>query len=225
MTASEIIAKARSYKGTTEKYNNNVIFNTAYYGYPVNGSAYAWCAVFVWFVFKECGASSLYYGGGKTAYCPTLMQYYKSHKQFYTTPKVGDIVFYNFSKGKTAQHVGIVTEVSSTYIKAVEGNTSSSDNTNGGCVEEKARSLSVCLGFARPNYATTKETTMYTATVNTNKDNLNVRVGAGTGYKIASAFPSGLPKGMKVTIDQDSNGWSRLADTGLWVYSKWLKKV
>lgn len=224
MTADKIIAKAREYLGTTEKYNNNVIFNTAYYGYAVNGAAYAWCAVFVWYVFRECGASSLYYGGGKTAYCPTLMQYYRTKKQFYTTPKVGDIVFYNFKKGSVASHTGIVTEVHDTYIKAIEGNTSSSDQTNGGCVEEKARSLSYCIGFGRPAYTQTSEASKVTnKTVNTNTSNLMVRSGAGTTYAAVSTLPGGLPKGTVVGIDKEQGGWSRLAGTSWWVASKWLK--
>ena len=35
------------------------------------------CAVFVWWVFREAGAPELYYGGGETAYCPTLMSFHK----------------------------------------------------------------------------------------------------------------------------------------------------
>ena len=37
----------------------------------------SWCAVFVWWVFREAGAPELYYGGGETAYCPTLMSFHK----------------------------------------------------------------------------------------------------------------------------------------------------
>ncbi len=44
-------------------------YNTAYYGREVSGK-YPWCAVFVWWVFREAGAPELYYGGGETAYCP-----------------------------------------------------------------------------------------------------------------------------------------------------------
>ena len=44
-TARKIIEKAKSYIGTKENpaNSNNVIFNTDYYGHPVNGSAYPWC--------------------------------------------------------------------------------------------------------------------------------------------------------------------------------------
>lgn len=152
MTAQTILDYARQYIGVTEKYNNNVLFNTEYYGHSVNGSNYAWCVVFIWYVFKMAGASKLFYGGSKQNNCTKLMTYYKNKKQFYASPKVGDIAFYNFSSGKTPTHVGIVSEVHPTYIKAIEGNTSTADQTNGGMVMERKRSRSVCLGYARPAY-------------------------------------------------------------------------
>lgn len=224
-TANEIVKTARQYIGIAETYNNNVSFNTEYYGHPVNGSAYAWCAVFVWYVFKHAGASKLYYDGNKTAFCPTLMSFYKGKKQWYSTPKVGDIVFYNFQGKSTAEHVGIVTGVAASYITAIEGNTSSSNNTNGGEVRERKRSLSVCLGFARPNYGTVQEvtTTSYTATVTTNTQNLNVRNGAGSSY----AKVTELKKGTAITVDKETNGWARLAgyvNPELWVSKEWITK-
>lgn len=68
----------------------------------------------------------------------------------------------------------------------------------------------------------TGETLNRTYTVDTTNENLNVRVGAGIGYAIASAFPAGLPKGTKVSIDKEQSGWARLAGTSLWVYKKYL---
>lgn len=154
-TASEVIKKARSYIGIAEKPNNDVIFNTAYYGHAVNGSAYPWCCVFVWYVFKQVGASELFYNGQKTAYCPTLMSWFQSKGKLFNKPEVGDVVFFNFSGKKVANHVGIVSEVlSGNKIKSIEGNTSSSNQTNGGQVEEKVRDLKYCIGFGRPEYDT-----------------------------------------------------------------------
>lgn len=154
-TASQILTKARSYVGVAEKPNNDVIFNTAYYGHAVNGSAYPWCCVFVWYVFKQIGASQLFYGGQKTAYCPTLMSWFQSKGKLFNKPEVGDVVFFNFSGKKVANHVGIVSEVlSGNRIKSIEGNTSSANQTNGGQVEEKIRDLKYCIGFGRPAYDT-----------------------------------------------------------------------
>lgn len=223
-TANEIIAVARKYLGVAETGVNNVKFNTAYYGKAVNGSAYPWCAVFVWYVFEEAGAADLYYGGNKTAYCPTLMQYYKDFGRLYKTPKVGDIVFFNFSGGSVAQHVGIVTAVSSSSITTIEGNTSSTNQTNGGEVRERTRYLTSCIGFARPAYTAAKTSAMsYTATVTTNTSNLNVRKGAASSY----AKVTELTKGTTVTIDKELNGFARLAgftNPELWVSSQWITK-
>ena len=109
MKASTIIAKAQSYIGTKESpaNSNNVIFNTHYYGKAVSGSAYPWCMAFVWDIFRMCGASSLFYNGQKTAYCPTLMSWAKSQGKFVTKNyKAGDVLFFNFSGGSEAKHTG-----------------------------------------------------------------------------------------------------------------------
>lgn len=221
MTADRILSIAQSYIGVTETQTNNVTFNTAYYGREVNGSSYAWCAVFIWYCFMEAGASDLYYGGKKTAYCPTLMSYYKGKGQLHQTPKVGDIVFYNFSGKKTAVHVGIVSEVGDGWIKAIEGNTSSVNQSNGGMVMERKRALSVCLGFARPDYTEGSVSNVGTKTVTATS--LNVRTGAGTEHSLASCFPKGLPKGTVIVTDKEVSGWQRLKGTTWYVSASYLK--
>lgn len=154
MKASQIVTKARSFVGIIEKPNNNVIFNTAYYGHTVNGSQYPWCCAFVWYVFHDLKADKLFYDGKKTAYCPTLLNWFKSNGRLMIMPEVGDIVFYDFSGKKiTASHVGIVSKVlPGGRIIAIEGNTSSYSQTNGGMVQEKERDLKYCIGFGRPEY-------------------------------------------------------------------------
>ena len=67
ITAKTIIDKALSYIGTYDGGNNNVIFNTDYYGKEVSGSAYPWCAAFVWDIFRMCKAEKLFCDGAKTA--------------------------------------------------------------------------------------------------------------------------------------------------------------
>lgn len=72
-----LIEVATAQIGTAEdpRGSNNVKYNTAYYGRPVSGSSYPWCMVFVWWCFREAGLSSLFYDGGKTASCTTLMKW------------------------------------------------------------------------------------------------------------------------------------------------------
>lgn len=158
-TANDLIKKARGEIGVKENPSgsNKVKYNTAYYGREVSGSAYPWCCAFIWWLFKECNASSLFYGGQKTASCTTLMNFYKKKGQFSKTPQVGSLVFYHWGKGTTAKHIGIVTEVGAGYIKAIEGNTAVGNDSNGGKVMERTRYSNSILGYAYP-YSNVKVT-------------------------------------------------------------------
>ena len=150
-TANDILEIARSQIGTRESPANsdNVKYNTAYYGREVSGK-YPWCAVFVWWVFREAGASDLYYGGDKTAYCPTLMSFHK--KQKVTDYRPGDIVFFNFSGRSSAGHVGICESWDGTYITTIDGNTGSASEDNGGAVLRRRRHKKFIVGAYRPEY-------------------------------------------------------------------------
>lgn len=175
MTADKIIAKAVSQIGVKENPSgsNKVIYNTEYYGSAVSGSAYPWCCSFVWWVFKDCNASSLFYDGQKTAYCPTVESHYRKKGQWYTSnPKPGDLVLFDFSGSGVAGHIGILEKVNSngTY-SVIEGNTSTSSNDNGGCVMRRTRNRSVIRGFARPNYKGVANNTTTTTTTTTKGGN------------------------------------------------------
>lgn len=152
--ASTVLNKAISYIGTKEvpAGSNTVIFNTEYYGKKVKGDSYPWCCVFMWYVFNKCGASKLFYGGKKTAYCPTLENWFKKEKRYYASGQVGDICFMDFGKGR-ASHVGIVEKKNAdgTYT-IIEGNTSTSSNDNGGNVMRRTRNVKNIRGFGRPKY-------------------------------------------------------------------------
>lgn len=148
-----IVAKAKTQIGVKESpaNSNNVKYNTAYYGKSVSGDKYPWCCVFMWWVFKECGYSNLFYGGKKTASCNTLMNYYKKQKQFSTTPRIGSLAFFNWGTGTTAKHVGIVINANSDgTIVTVEGNTSAGNDSNGGQVMQRNRNKSQIIGYAYP---------------------------------------------------------------------------
>lgn len=151
-----IIAKANSYVGLTEMppNSNNIIFNTDYYGRPVSGPSYPWCCVFLWDIFRMCGGSDLFYGGKKCAYTPTLANYYKQQNLWFSTPKVGDIVFYQFAGSTRINHVGLVIEVlSGNKIKTIEGNTAAGNDANGGAVQIRTRTTAYVKGYGRPRYS------------------------------------------------------------------------
>lgn len=116
--------------------------------YGLNG--YAWCVMFVWWVFREAG-----FNLKKTASCTELTNAYKKAGQWVTKGyKPGDIAMFDFDgkmDGET-EHCGIVVDVGSDYIVTIEGNTSESNNSNGGAVMKRKRSLKIVTGACRPMY-------------------------------------------------------------------------
>ncbi|MBQ6539892.1 MAG: peptidoglycan-binding protein [Oscillospiraceae bacterium] len=154
-TASEILALAKEQIGVSENPpgSNNVKYNTAYYGRKVSGSSYPWCCVFIWWLFFECHSSDLFFGGEKTASCTALMKYAKNRNLWVTLGyKPGDLIFYNFNSDKSAEHIGICESATKTSVTCIEGNTSLTNNDNGGKVMRRTRKLNVVLGAYRPKY-------------------------------------------------------------------------
>ena len=158
-TADKVLDIARSQIGITEypPNTNNVLYNTIYYGQPVYdglwGCNFPWCVTFLWWCFRAADMSDLFYGGGRTANCGTLADYYEARGQLVKYGyKKGDIVFFAFNT--PYQHVGIIEEVNEdgTYT-TIEGNTSDGGSQdNGGKVCRKRRLLMNICAAARPNY-------------------------------------------------------------------------
>ena len=153
MTAEKILEIARLQLGIKENppNSNRVKFNTAYYGQEVSGSAYPWCCAFVWWVFREAGASGLFYGGKKTASCSTLLGFHKTQavRENYLP---GDIIFFNFGGKKNTQHVGICEGWDGRYITTIDGNTAPTNEANGGAVMRRRRPKKYIVGAYRPTY-------------------------------------------------------------------------
>lgn len=146
----KLLLKAQNYIGTKEipANSNNVVFNTDYYGRPVNGSAYPWCMTFMWDIFRLCGLSEYFYDGKKTASCTTLLNWAKQKNKFYTKGKIGDLAIFEFGS-VSHRHVGIVYNIDDKYVYTIDGNTSNTNEDNGGMVMRKKRSLSTVIGFVR----------------------------------------------------------------------------
>lgn len=141
--------------------SSNVQYNTAYYGGTVNNPSLHWCAVFIWWLFKICDASSLYYGGRKTASCTTLSNYHKKELIPKQKARPGDIVFFDFSgRGKITEHVGIcVKPPGCEMITTIDGNTGGKE-ADGGAVMVKTRNLKYVSKVWRPNYQSLEEKEM-----------------------------------------------------------------
>ncbi|MFE2104454.1 LysM peptidoglycan-binding domain-containing protein [Kitasatospora sp. NPDC059463] len=99
---------------------------------------------------------------GRFAYCPSHVQFFRNKGQWFgrdASFKRGDIIFFTWDGGPTADHVGIVLEDSAPgqSVKTVEGNTAKGDGAgqgSGGYVARKVRPRSVVLGVGRPAYST-----------------------------------------------------------------------
>lgn len=150
-TVSELLNIARKQIGVKENppNSNNVRYNTWYYGREVNGSAYPWCMVFVQWVFDQAKVKLPI----RTASCGALMRAAQSAGCWVTGDyRPGDVVIYDFPGGAKTDHCGIVESVDGSYISAIEGNTSSTSDADGGAVERRARKFSQIVGAVRPSY-------------------------------------------------------------------------
>ena len=150
-TTSELLDIARRQIGTRESppNSNNVRYNTWYYGREVSGAAYPWCMVFVQWVFDQAGVKLPV----RTASCGALMRSAQSAGQWVTGDyRPGDVVIYDDPGGAATDHCGIVESVDGSYISAIEGNTSSTSDADGGAVERRARKFSQIVGAVRPSY-------------------------------------------------------------------------
>lgn len=153
----DIIINAKSQLGVKEypPNSNNVKYNTWFYGREVydglNGKTYPWCVVFIEWLFKDTKLLT------RTASSTYLYNWFKRQNAIHSKPQPGDVAFFYFSAkkrpGVIAEHVGLVTEVSPTGIKTIEGNTSAVSQDNGGIVQEKSRKFSkTIVGYGRPQY-------------------------------------------------------------------------
>ena len=155
MTANQLLELAKAELGIKESppNSNQVKYNADYYGRNVSGSSYPWCCAFVWWLFRKGGASALFYGGEKTAYCPTLMAYHKKQGQFISDNyQPGDIIFFNFAGKQTAAHVGVCESYNGSTITTIDGNTGTSNEADGGAVMRRTRKKKYIVGAYRPAY-------------------------------------------------------------------------
>lgn len=174
-TADKVISIAEEQVGYLEKaspydldsktgnagYNNYTKFArdlASWVGSPfVNG--YAWCLTYcVWCEVKAFGietAKKLL--GGWTAYCPTQVEYFKEMGRWFSTPQIGDFIFF-YDSTHDYGHVGLVYEVDASTVYTIEGNTSSASGVvpNGGGVYRKSYAIdySRIAGYGRPKYDT-----------------------------------------------------------------------
>ncbi len=142
----QVLARAASFLGYKERGDNDTTFG-GWYGL----NHQPWCDMFVSYVFAQEGAGAI---GGRFAYCPSHVTWFRQRGQWGTTPRRGAVVFFSWDGGPTADHVGIV-EVPSASPQTIEGNTSSGaagSQGNGDGVYRRIRNPRFVLGYGYPAY-------------------------------------------------------------------------
>lgn len=165
----DVLNQARAWIGISGSTNEA----TQYYGY----NEVAWCCIFQWSVFNKSGHGDLFMGGGKTASCSEVTQWYQARGKFGTTPKTGALVVYGPGGGS---HIGLVESVSGSGINdyvSIEGNTS---GATGGLAARKqyGNRRSDVYGFCYIDYPVT-----------------TISVGSGTAISGTTVnIPSSVPQ-------------------------------
>lgn len=151
-TARQLLDIARSDLGLTEypKNSNNVKFNTWYYGKEVSGSAYPWCMAAVQYWCAKAGVELPL----KTASCGALMRAAKEAGMWVEGDyKAGDIIIFDFpNTSYYTDHTGICESVEQYYITTIDGNTGTTNESNGGQVMRRRRLLKYVYGAVRPRF-------------------------------------------------------------------------
>jgi peptidoglycan hydrolase-like protein with peptidoglycan-binding domain len=149
VTANDVLNVAKSQLGYVEGKNNHTKYGE---WYGIDNAP--WCATFVSWCFAQAGQPlpAIQHAKGY-AYCPSGVNYFKKIGQYHKTPKVGDIVFFDWRADGVSDHTGLVLEIkNSQQIITIEGNTSFSNQSNGGQVMQRSRMVQHCCGFGRPSY-------------------------------------------------------------------------
>ena len=159
------------------------------------------------------------------ACCGDAAEYYQKAGRWYTSPQVGDQVFFKTTKYQYA-HTGIVTKVTDTEVTTIEGNTSSEKGvvSNGGAVTKKHYPVgySGFKGFGRPKYETKQEEPKFEPyVVRLTAIALNVRTGPGTQYPVAMVIRGGGA----FTIVAEENGFGKLKSGAGWIMLQHTERV
>lgn len=102
-----------------------------------------WCAMFVTWCYETAGGSPSFQQGSRYAYCPYVVADARAGKyglKVTTSPTPGDLCVYDWQRDGTFDHIGLFHSGTGFSWQAIEGNTSTSNNSNGGEVMRRNRS-------------------------------------------------------------------------------------
>ena len=132
------LGEAKSWLGYKESPpgSNASTFGT-WYGMPHE----PWCAMFVTYCYELAGPSPSFARGSKYAYCPYILDDAKAGRNGLSIgePRAGDLVLYDWQPDPV-DHIGLFeTWTGGRTFQAIEGNTSTSNDSNGGQVMRRQR--------------------------------------------------------------------------------------
>ena len=150
MNGEKVITVAKREIGVTE-----VPFNTnkTMYGQWFGLNGVAWCGIFVSWCFDKAGFPLGNIGFSKGfAGCQTAYDHFKKSGELTTDPQPGDIVLFDWNGDKRYDHVGIFVswKAKGKTFNTVEGNTSMTNQSNGGCVMDRVRDMGTNPIFIHP---------------------------------------------------------------------------
>lgn len=194
VSAEDVIRIAQAEVGTKGTYWKNCKYNTWYYGAPVSGDGYDWCAVFVNWVFNEAGAYDLL--GSTSANCGQMGWDFLQKDMLVTSGyTVGDVVLFHWDDSpssyvpglKSLDHVGIIIADNGdgSYL-TVEGNTGPSRD---GEVMLQTRYDSQISCAGRPKYGFVKRMVKHSSGIaatgaSVNEPSRLIAVPAGGEYRL-----------------------------------------
>lgn len=134
----KIVEIARAEIGQGETPLNS---NKSKYGKWFGMDGVAWCGMFVSWVYFHAGKPLGNIGFTKGfAGCQTAVAYFKAKGWVTKTPVAGDIVFFDWNGDGRYDHTGIFVEkMGDGHFNSIEGNTSLTNQSNGGQVMLRMR--------------------------------------------------------------------------------------
>lgn len=125
--------------------------NKTKYGKWFGLDGVAWCGMFVSWCYDKAGLPLGNIGFTKGfAGCQTAVAHYSKKGKVTKTPVPGDIVFFDWNGDGRYDHTGLfVKDIDGTSFETIEGNTSLTNQSNGGQVMRRKRKYAGVL-FVHP---------------------------------------------------------------------------
>lgn len=142
MELSNVIKVARQEVGYIESEGNKTKYGE---WFGLNGVP--WCGIFVSWCYAMGGAKLPNIGFKRGfAGCQTAVEYFSAKKMIVQNPVAGDIVFYDWQGDGRYDHTGIYLKRNDNEtFSAIEGNTSTTNQSNGGSVMVRTRHYKNCI--------------------------------------------------------------------------------